>query len=312
MKSSSEESAARTGIRRADLLEKDHYLQRLLEEISSNTSMKERLAFKGGTCLVKGYLGYYRFSEDVDFTWIDRCVQEVKTRGRTIRECEREVDWLLEEFSGIARSIGLEFEGDKRRRDEVHISSGGRMVTIFFRYRSRIIGAPALLKLEINFVERLLFPLRKRRLIALERGQPDGNRASSFPGLCGQHQTDVELECYDPREILVEKCRAVMTRKSLKMKDLVDIFFIERDLDCSIKDHERQIIEKTAFMTALYRRYKERLETNQLPTAVRAGEEMFRILLVPPPQEMNSAISGVLISLERIRRELAEGRATEG
>jgi predicted nucleotidyltransferase component of viral defense system len=36
------------------------------------TNSEKNFLFKGGTCLMKNYLGYFRFSEDVDFAWKDQ------------------------------------------------------------------------------------------------------------------------------------------------------------------------------------------------------------------------------------------------
>jgi predicted nucleotidyltransferase component of viral defense system len=52
-----------------EIVEKDLYLHDLLSNLFSDQYFKENFLFKGGTCLVKCYLGYYRFSEDIDFTW---------------------------------------------------------------------------------------------------------------------------------------------------------------------------------------------------------------------------------------------------
>jgi len=56
------------GIRRTDLIEKDLILHQLLLDLSENKFFSENFVFKGGTCLIKCYLGYFRFSEDIDFT----------------------------------------------------------------------------------------------------------------------------------------------------------------------------------------------------------------------------------------------------
>ena len=62
--------AKKLGIERQELVEKDLTLQKILQELVKNKAFKEDFAFKGGTCLIKCYLGYYRFSEDLDFTYI--------------------------------------------------------------------------------------------------------------------------------------------------------------------------------------------------------------------------------------------------
>ncbi len=52
------------------LIEKDLLLQGLLIKLSKSAYFSENFVFKGGTCLTKAYFGYYRFSEDLDFTWV--------------------------------------------------------------------------------------------------------------------------------------------------------------------------------------------------------------------------------------------------
>ena len=51
--------------------EKDYFLAIALQTIY-DSSLKERLVFKGGTALHHCYLPQYRFSEDLDFTSLDR------------------------------------------------------------------------------------------------------------------------------------------------------------------------------------------------------------------------------------------------
>ena len=63
-----ESLAAASGNLPVALVEKDVWITYVLREIYSLPESKF-LAFKGGTCLVKAYFGYYRFSEDIDLTW---------------------------------------------------------------------------------------------------------------------------------------------------------------------------------------------------------------------------------------------------
>ena len=65
--------------RRPDIIEKDFHLHRLLGKISDDDYLCRILVMKGGACLIKGYAGYYRFSEDLDFTWNDPERWEGKT-----------------------------------------------------------------------------------------------------------------------------------------------------------------------------------------------------------------------------------------
>ena len=60
------------GIEKRDLIEKDILLQMLLNELIKNKDFKDNFTFKGGTCLIKNYFGYFRFSEDLDFTYLNQ------------------------------------------------------------------------------------------------------------------------------------------------------------------------------------------------------------------------------------------------
>lgn len=53
-----------------NVLEQDYILSWVLIGISSVPLLKDNLAFKGGTALKKCYFGEYRFSEDLDFSYI--------------------------------------------------------------------------------------------------------------------------------------------------------------------------------------------------------------------------------------------------
>ena len=58
-------TAARLGFIPA-LIEKDYFCSLVLGYLSG--ALNESLVFKGGTCLTKVHAGFYRLSEDLDFT----------------------------------------------------------------------------------------------------------------------------------------------------------------------------------------------------------------------------------------------------
>ena len=59
---------------RPELVEKDMLIHILLSGLAANPFFYNNFLFKGGNCLIKCYFGYYRFSEDIDFTWEDRSI----------------------------------------------------------------------------------------------------------------------------------------------------------------------------------------------------------------------------------------------
>ena len=155
---------ALSGPKRNDIIEKDFQLHRLLDQISQDEYLKENLLFKGGTCLIKGYLDYYRFSEDIDFSWSDDNIWKGLNRSETKKRCSRKITVLSERFKEISNNLGLNFTGDKNNTNEVHISSGGRIVLFFVGFGSEILNIPDKIKLEINFVEDMIYPTKIRTL----------------------------------------------------------------------------------------------------------------------------------------------------
>jgi len=58
------------------VMEKDFMFTKTLK-IVSESELREKLVFKGGTALNKLYFGYYRLSEDLDFTAIHTDISEI-------------------------------------------------------------------------------------------------------------------------------------------------------------------------------------------------------------------------------------------
>ncbi|GAH29853.1 unnamed protein product, partial [marine sediment metagenome] len=52
-----------------ELIEVDLILYNIFSMLSQNKYFCNNFLLKGGTCLIKNYLDYYRFSEDIDLTW---------------------------------------------------------------------------------------------------------------------------------------------------------------------------------------------------------------------------------------------------
>jgi len=53
-------------------IDKDWALGHFIDAVFSIPELRQKLIFKGGTCLKKCYIPDYRFSEDIDFTSINK------------------------------------------------------------------------------------------------------------------------------------------------------------------------------------------------------------------------------------------------
>ena len=93
-----------------EIVEKDLYLHDLLSNLFSDYYFKENFLFKGGTCLVKCYLGYYRFSEDIDFTWRNQADFDGLSQKRIREKLSKTIDKTGNIFENIAGKLDLEFK----------------------------------------------------------------------------------------------------------------------------------------------------------------------------------------------------------
>ncbi|MCK4367629.1 MAG: nucleotidyl transferase AbiEii/AbiGii toxin family protein [Thermoplasmata archaeon] len=290
--------------KRSDIIEKDFHLHRLLYQISQDDYLSESLAFKGGTCLIKAYLGFYRFSEDIDFTWQSDDLWKGRTLAETRRLCSEEIATLAEHFNVIADSLGMDFGGDKTDASEVHISSGGRMVLFFIGYQSEILNMPSRTKVEINFVDKTLYHFKDKELRSYVENMGSEELKFLYEELWNEYNTKVRLKCYDPREIYVEKCRASLTRRAYKLRDVIDIFFMEEEFGYSVNEYKEQIEEKVRFMLGLYERYRENIELMRFPPADILGSEEMKLLLVEPSKDLGLEVLRIHGELDDIRKEL--------
>ena len=96
-------------IKRVDMIEKDLILHQILSDLSNDKFFSENFVFKGGTCLIKHYLGYYRFSEDIDFTWKNQTIFQDKSQKEIRRTLSKIIDDLGELFEKISAKRDLIF-----------------------------------------------------------------------------------------------------------------------------------------------------------------------------------------------------------
>lgn len=291
----------------SDIVEKDYHLHRTLYRISQDEYLKGNLVFKGGTCLVKAYAGYYRFSEDVDFYWKHGTNLEGKSKNEMSAICSAEITTLVSAFKGISEGLGFPFHGDKANTEEVHISSGGRMVDLNLRYKSEVSGLPTKIKIQVNLIDTILYPFRELSLSSYVDGVDLGELQVLYDEPCQEYCRPIRFECYDAREIFVEKCRAAMTRTAHKPRDILDICVLRDKYDYSIPDYKEQIVKKTRFMLEMYRRYQENIELVVFPNehAFTTAEE--KLLLEKPPADFKSKAMEIHRQLDELRTDITGG-----
>ena len=145
------------GIKQRELIEKDYLLQSLIKGLSQDEFFQKNFIFKGGTCLIKSYLGYYRFSEDLDFTWKKQEAWKNKSRKHLRKLISEEISKILDLLCKLSPALGLEFKPDKRNPRYAQFGAGNIFTTFKLWYKSVLSEREEFIKLQINFVERIRY-----------------------------------------------------------------------------------------------------------------------------------------------------------
>ena len=196
------------------LLEKDYHLTKILHKISEKNI--ENLVFKGGTCLNKCYLGFYRLSEDLDFVFN----QDVK--GLSKIQIKKILDNL--------RRIIFEILNEINFKTSKELGNGWKMLTskeepkiigleIVSNYKSLIDNSTQKIKIDVSFRKKLINPTKIRPI------------HHEFIDSLGEPilKEDVKIESIDLSENFAEKFRALVTRKNIAVRDIYDIHFILKE-----------------------------------------------------------------------------------
>lgn len=245
-------------IKRKDMIEKDIILHEMLTDLSKDSFFSKNFIFKGGTCLVKSYLGYFRFSEDIDFTWKNQKVFRGKSQKQIRSYLSGIIDKTGNVFEKISKKRNLDFKCTKNNRDYVELGGSNKFCTFKIWYDSEILRSKSSVKVQINFVEEILFSLKNKRLKSL--ASDNKKLAWLFPAN-KEYFKALGFEAYDIKEILCEKVRAILTRRGIKARDFVDVYLVCKQNGIKLPGMEKHIIKKTNFTLRLYNKYRENLQT---------------------------------------------------
>lgn len=199
------------------VLERDYCLSWFLVGLAGST-LRDWLAFKGGTALKKCYFGEYRFSEDLDFSLIGQSSWE---------EIERHLAVAFEE---TRRASGVEL-----RLDHFDRHSHANSHTFYLAYEGPLPSTRGrTVKTDITISERIVFPLEDRVLLRgydEYRDLPEG----------------VLVRAYSLEEIAVEKTVALLDRARNEPRDLYDLWFLTTNGHVHLPDLVEPIRRKLDF-----------------------------------------------------------------
>ena len=240
----------KTNITATELIEKDFYLNILLSKLNF-----EEYVFKGGTCLSKAYLDYFRFSEDLDFTSINQKLWEGKSTKSIKKVCKEKID----AFGKQLKKVGFDFKFDKSDRNFVEIGNNNKLVTFKVYYNSILTGKPSFIKIQINFLEKIIFAPQVKELNPLiKNSQFTKEDQIYFKEFLDFYKT-ITIKAYNLKEIVTEKFRSILTRKAIKSRDAIDLLFIYQKFKIKPQDFLKETKEKLLYSIHNYEKYKDNL-----------------------------------------------------
>lgn len=188
------------------VLERDYCMAWFLVGLSRST-LRNILAFKGGTALKRCYFGDYRFSEDLDFTLV-----KAKSLETILSELEN-ISADVRQASGVIIRYSRE---DSKSHQNSH--------TFYLAYEGPLPGtAVKEVKVDITINERLVLPLKEKPVL---KGYEE---YADLPD-------DAIILVYSLEEILVEKVIALVDRARNEPRDLYDVWYLtgREKMDLSI------------------------------------------------------------------------------
>src|SRR3989344_9547761 len=146
---------------RKDLIEKDVIISKMLFYLTQDKDFFQSYAFKGGTCLIKCYFGYYRFSEDLDFTYLNQKEFVGKSRSKIRESISEKIDKLGELIETLAKHLNLDFKAEKKNKKYFEFGGSNAFVTFKIWYDSVVLNKPSFIKIQVNFIEKLSYSIQE-------------------------------------------------------------------------------------------------------------------------------------------------------
>lgn len=190
-------TAATTGFQ-SRLIEKDYFCSVVLQYLFSEG---DSLVFKGGTCLAKVLVDFYRLSEDLDFV----IPMDV---GSTRAERSREAKPLKQAIDNLPQQLPV-----FRLQAALTGANNSTQYQAAVEYTSLISGQPDIIKIEIGLREPLLMPRLEGGARTLLMNPASGNPLVE----------PFQLSSISKDEAFAEKFRAALSRRDVAIRDFYDL-----------------------------------------------------------------------------------------
>ncbi|MDP3027655.1 MAG: nucleotidyl transferase AbiEii/AbiGii toxin family protein [Nanoarchaeota archaeon] len=291
-------------ISRRDFIEKDIIISKFLFHLVQDKTFSQNYAFKGGTCLTKCYLGYYRFSEDMDFTYLNQKEFDAKSNKRIRVLISKKIEELGKLIEIIAKKLDLDFKMEKDNKRYFQFGGSNAFVTFKIWYNSKELEKETFVKIQVNHIESLHYPIKELNVNFIV----PKNLEKDFSFIAGEDSdtllNPIKIKVYDLKEILIEKVRAILTRRGIKVRDFVDVFLVVKKEKLNLNDFKKEIIEKISDMLK-FEKYNQNINNKetQLKEDLILGEEE-ALMLTPIDKGFPKFLKEFNLFLMEIIKEL--------
>jgi len=290
---------SKKGIKNIELLEKDLLLTQLLYYLTKDKDFFDNYAFKGGTCLIKCYLGYYRFSEDLDFTYTDQKYFKDKSQTKIRGLISAKIDRLAEIIERISKILGFRFKAEKENKEYFQYGGGNTFVTFKLWYNSEIAGRETFIKLQVNYREGLDHAVKEIKAKSVISEDMKEEFLLRFPEDAEMLSYPISIKAYDLKEILIEKIMAILTRRGVKPRDFIDVYKIIKLENIKIETLSDKIINKTQAMLK-FEKYSLNLEGKQETGFNFEISEEEKMLLIPLDKDFDKFLIDFKVFLQEL------------
>ena len=218
------ETARRTGFS-GGLIEKDYYCSLILKEIFQSEDCN--LVFKGGTLLNKVHAGFYRLSEDLDFS-IDAKPNLARKKRRALAHIAKKC--VEDSAKRLSLNIIKPFKGQNESRS----------YNAAVEYYSVVFEDKLAVKIEFAVQENIL---EEENLMAQTLLKDPLTQKPVLP--------DFSVKGLSLKETYSEKIRAALSRVTPAIRDIFDIHYAVKNHLIDIKDmipmikHKLDILDRT-------------------------------------------------------------------
>lgn len=188
-------------------VDKDYVLGHFLNCFFNFQNNKKLFVFKGGTCLRKCYFSDYRFSEDLDFTILNKSFLP-------------DEEWISQITKQCTKNTGIRFHlSDFEKKLFKDVLKGYHYKIAFWGANHNRNTAPppverwhTKIELDFSFDEKIFFPVRH---LTIKHLYSDKNIFDNQI-----------IPAYSTEEILIEKIRAFFQRSYKAPRDFYDVWYL--------------------------------------------------------------------------------------